>query len=60
MSISPAQLGLEHLEWLWVARVKKADSRGDITGALSEILSDPPYGDGVDEAKVSFFSSSYC
>jgi hypothetical protein len=27
--------------------------RGDIAGALSSILTDPPYGDGVDEAKVS-------
>lgn len=27
--------------------------RGDIAGALSTILTDCPYGDGVDEAKVS-------
>jgi hypothetical protein len=26
--------------------------RGDIAGALTTILTDPPYGDGVDEAKV--------
>lgn len=24
-----------------------------MTGALNTILTDPPYGDGVDEAKVS-------
>ncbi|KAL7421655.1 arp2/3 complex subunit [Cryptotrichosporon argae] len=27
-------------------------SKGDIAGALSTILTDPPYGDGVDEAKA--------
>lgn len=27
-------------------------SRGDATGALATILTDCPYGDGVDEAKV--------
>lgn len=27
--------------------------RGDIAGALNAILTDPPHGDGVDEAKVS-------
>lgn len=26
--------------------------RGDIAGARGAILTDPPYGDGVDEAKV--------
>ncbi|RSH86785.1 uncharacterized protein EHS24_005057 [Apiotrichum porosum] len=26
-------------------------SKGDIAGALTTILTDPPYGDGVDEAK---------
>jgi hypothetical protein len=26
--------------------------RGDIAGALNAILSEPPYGEGVDEAKV--------
>lgn len=26
--------------------------RGDITGALNTILTDPPYGEGVEEAKV--------
>jgi len=28
-----------------------AVSKGDITGALTTILSDPPFGEGVDEAK---------
>lgn len=27
--------------------------RGDIAGALATILTEPPYGEGVDEAKVS-------
>lgn len=27
--------------------------RGDIAGALQTILTDPPYGEGVDQAKVS-------
>jgi hypothetical protein len=27
--------------------------RGDIAGALNAILSEPPYGEGVDEAKAS-------
>jgi hypothetical protein len=27
--------------------------RGDIAGALNAILTAPPHGDGVDEAKVS-------
>ncbi|WVQ80745.1 hypothetical protein IAT38_002850 [Cryptococcus sp. DSM 104549] len=31
--------------------VRNAVSRGDIAGALSTILTDPPYGEGVDEAK---------
>lgn len=26
--------------------------RGDINGALSAILTNPPYGEGVDQAKV--------
>lgn len=33
--------------------------RGNIAGALDTILSEPPYGEGVDEAKVrSLISSS--
>lgn len=32
----------------------RADGRGDVAGALNTILTDPPYGEGVDEAKVSF------
>ncbi|KAK6910070.1 arp2/3 complex 16 kDa subunit [Kwoniella mangroviensis CBS 10435] len=31
--------------------VRNLVSRGDIPGALNTILSEPPYGDGVDEAK---------
>jgi hypothetical protein len=31
--------------------------RGDISGALNTILTDPPYGDGVDDAKVSHIPS---
>ena len=27
-------------------------SRGDIAGALSLVLTDPPYGEGVEQAKV--------
>jgi len=29
-------------------------TRGDVAGALNTILTDPPYGEGVDEAKVSY------
>lgn len=35
-----------------------ADDRGDIAGALNSILAEPPYGEGVDEAKVSLHLSS--
>jgi hypothetical protein len=35
-------------EWTQLTR------RGDIAGALNTILTEPPYGDGVDEAKVSY------
>jgi actin related protein 2/3 complex subunit 5 len=35
----------------WEGRADTA--RGDVSGALNSILSEPPYGDGVDEAKVS-------
>lgn len=31
----------------------KLTCRGDIAGALQTILTDPPYGEGVDQAKVS-------
>ncbi|WWC70051.1 uncharacterized protein I206_103995 [Kwoniella pini CBS 10737] len=31
--------------------VRNLISRGDIPGALNAILTDPPYGEGVDEAK---------
>ncbi|GFZ43885.1 hypothetical protein JCM24511_01605 [Saitozyma sp. JCM 24511] len=31
--------------------VRNLVSKGDIAGALNSILTDPPYGDGVDEAK---------
>jgi actin related protein 2/3 complex subunit 5 len=31
--------------------------RGDVAGALNTILTEPPYGDGVDEAKVSYMGS---
>ncbi|KIR25702.1 arp2/3 complex 16 kDa subunit [Cryptococcus deuterogattii 99/473] len=33
------------------SEVRGLVSRGDVTGALNTILTDPPYGDGVDEAK---------
>ncbi|KAJ9105370.1 hypothetical protein QFC21_001739 [Naganishia friedmannii] len=33
------------------AEVRSLLSKGDATGALSTILTDCPYGDGVDEAK---------
>lgn len=32
---------------------RKLTCRGDIAGALQTILTDPPYGEGVDQAKVS-------
>ncbi|ODN82041.1 hypothetical protein L202_02363 [Cryptococcus amylolentus CBS 6039] len=32
--------------------VRSLVSRGDIAGALGTILTDPPYGEGVDEAKA--------
>ncbi|KAJ9120609.1 hypothetical protein QFC22_002538 [Naganishia vaughanmartiniae] len=34
------------------AEVRSLLSKGDATGALATILTDCPYGDGVDEAKV--------
>lgn len=39
-------------------RSKGADDRGrgDTGGALNVILSDPPYGEGVDQAKVSLLT----
>lgn len=37
---------------LWLQLVRSADRRGDIGGALSTILTNPPYGEGVDQAKV--------
>jgi hypothetical protein len=37
---------------------KDVDDRGDIAGALNSILAEPPYGEGVDEAKVSLHLSS--
>ncbi|WRT66425.1 uncharacterized protein IL334_003381 [Kwoniella shivajii] len=33
------------------SEVRNLISRGDIAGALNTVLSDPPYGEGVDEAK---------
>lgn len=35
-----------------------ANHRGDITGALDTILTDPPFGEGVDQAKVAVVADS--